>query len=160
MDLGLPGLSGIEGVRHLRVRSPGSKVVILTIHEDDQKVFDAICAGAVGYLLKPSPPERIVEAIREVERGASPINASIARKVLDAFARGGMAPSVTPDYGLTPRETEILELLVEGLTMKAIADRLGVSYHTIDNHLRNIYCKLHVSSRTRAVAKAVQERLV
>ncbi len=160
MDIGLPGLDGIEGVRRIRSLSPASRILMLTVHEEDDKVFEAICAGASGYLLKPSAAFDIVMALRQVAEGAAPMNGAIAKKVLDRFRR--LAPREAPaeGYGLTGREREILELLVEGLTMKTIATRLAVSYHTIDTHLRNIYDKLHVRSRSGAVAKALKERLV
>lgn len=160
MDIGLPGISGIEGTRRIRNRTVGTRVIMLTVQEEDEKVFHAICAGASGYLLKPLPPERILAAIREVRSGAAPINGYIARKVLDMFSRFGTTPSPGEPYGLTPREKEILALLVDGLIMKEIAARLGVSYHTIDTHLRSIYDKLHVHSRTAVVAKALKERIL
>jgi DNA-binding NarL/FixJ family response regulator len=160
MDIGLPGRSGIDGVARLRSASPSSKVVVFTIHAEDDKVFDAICAGATGYLLKPLSPNRIVDAIRDVDRGASPINAFIARKMLNLFSR--IAPSRTESeaYGLTSRESEILHYLVNGLTVKRIAEELHLSPHTISNHMRSIYQKLHVRTRSRVVAKAIQEKLV
>ena len=160
MDIGLPDASGIEGVARIGSVSPASKVIILTIHAEDQKVFDAICAGASGYLLKPSDPARILEAVRDVQRGAAPINPFIARKMLGLFARLAPPRMSESDYGLTEREKTILQRLVDGLTMEQIAGSLGLSYHTIGNHLRNIYRKLHVSSRSRAVAKALKEDLV
>ncbi len=160
MDLGLPGRSGIDGIGRAHLVAPSTRVIVLTIHEENEKVFEAICAGASGYLLKPSPPSQIVEAIREVKRGGAPINAYIARKMLSMFSQLPGPPSPGPDYGLTPREQEILGLLVEGLIMKQIAARLGVSYHTVGNHLRNIYHKLHVHSRSKAVAKALREDLI
>jgi DNA-binding NarL/FixJ family response regulator len=157
MDIGLPGKSGIEGARMVRQRVPSARVVILTVHEEDENVVAAICAGASGYLLKPTSPERVVEAVREVRGGAAPINGFIAGRVLALLAK---LASPGPDYGLTPREHETLELLVAGLTMKGVADRLGVSYHTVDTHVRNVYAKLHVRSRGSAVAKALRERIV
>ncbi len=160
MDIGLPGMSGIEGTREIRCRAPGTRVIMLTVQEEDEKVFHAICAGASGYLLKPLPPERILTAIRDVQSGAAPINGYIARKVLDMFSRFGVSPRENDPYGLTPREREILSLLVQGLIMKEIAARLGLSYHTIDSHLRSIYDKLHVHSRTAVVAKALRERII
>jgi len=160
MDLGLPGASGTEGIRRIHSLSPSTQVIVLTIHEEDEKVFEAICAGASGYLLKPSPPPKILEAIREVRRGAAPINAFIARKMLSMFGRLPSSRPAGDDYGLTAREREILQLLVDGLTMKKIAGRLNLSYHTVGNHLRNIYHKLHVRSRSSAVAKALREDLV
>lgn len=160
MDLGLPGRGGTEGIQRIQSLSPSTQVIVLTIHEEDEKVFEAICAGASGYLLKPSPPARILEAILEVRRGGAPINAFIARKILSMFGRLPTSRSAPGDYGLTPREREILQLLVDGLTMKEIARRLNLSYHTIGNHLRNIYHKLHVRSRSGAVAKALREDLI
>jgi DNA-binding NarL/FixJ family response regulator len=160
MDIGLPGASGIDGVRQTSSWSPTTKVVILTIHAEDERVFTAICAGASGYLVKPTDPAEIVTAIRDVQRGMAPINPYIAKKILGLFAR--LAPPKAPagEYGLTRREHEILQHLVEGLTMKAIARDLDLSYHTISNHLRNIYAKLHVRSRSSAVAKALREDLL
>jgi DNA-binding NarL/FixJ family response regulator len=160
MDLGLPGKSGIEGIARVQSQSPATKVIVLTIHEEDEKVFEAICAGASGYLLKPSPPEQIVGAIREVRRGAAPINGYIARRMLSMFSRLTPPKPSADDYHLTEREKEILQLLVDGLTMKQIAVELILSYHTVGNHLRNIYHKLHVRSRSTAVAKALKEELV
>lgn len=157
MDIGLPGMNGIAGARAVRERAPQARVVMLTVHEEDEKVFEAICAGASGYLLKPASPERIIAAVREVRDGAAPINSYIAGKVLGMFARLA-APG--PDYGLTPREKEVLVLMVEGLTMKEAADRLCLSYHTVDAHVRKVYDKLHVRSRGGAVAKALRERIV
>jgi DNA-binding NarL/FixJ family response regulator len=162
IDIGLPGRSGIDGISRLHSQSPASKAIVLTIHAEDDKVFAAICAGASGYLLKPSPPERIVAAVREAARGAAPINAYIAGKMLAMFARLAPKPAATgeEDYGLTARERQILDQLVAGLTLRQIAEQLHLSHHTIGNHLRNVYRKLHVRSRSGAVAKALREELV
>lgn len=157
MDIGLPGLDGIAGTRAFVARSPATRVIMLTVHEESDNIFAAICAGATGYLLKPSTGNEIVTAIRQVAAGAAPINGYIARKLLTLFSER-FRPG--PDYALSTRETEILEQMVAGLTMKQIADRVHLSYHTIDTHIRNIYGKLHVHSRSAAVAKALQERLV
>lgn len=157
MDIGLPGMDGIAGAKAIRDVSPDARIVMLTIHEENDKVVQAICAGASGYLLKPASPQRVVEAVREVRDGAAPINGYIAGKVLGMFARLA-APG--PDYGLTAREKEVLQLLVDGLTMKEAAGRLSLSYHTIDAHIRKVYGKLHVRSRSGAVAKALRERLI
>lgn len=121
-------------------------------------MFEAICAGASGYLLKPSSTDDVVRAIQEVRQGAAPINSYIAQKVLNLFTR--MAVPHHEDYGLTRRERDVLQLMVDGLTMKKIAERLFVSYYTIDTHVTNIYEKLHVHSRSGAVAKALKERLI
>ena len=157
MDLGLPGISGIEGIARIKSISPASAIIVLTVHEDDDRVFDALCAGASGYLLKPASAEEIIAAVETAERGASPMNAFIARKVLSMFTRFAR-PKV--DHGLTDREREILQCLIAEQTQKQIAVALGLSPHTVDTHLRNIYAKLHVHSRGGAVAKALQERLV
>jgi len=157
MDIGLPGMNGIAGAKAIREVASDARIVMLTIHEENDKVVQAICAGASGYLLKPASPARVVEAVREVRDGAAPINGYIAGKVLGMFARL-VAPG--PDYGLTAREKEVLHLLVDGLTMKEAADRLSLSYHTIDAHIRKVYGKLHVRSRSGAVAKALRERLL
>jgi len=157
MDIGLPGMSGIEGVKLIKAISPATDIIMLTIYEEDEKVFKAICAGADGYLLKSSPSEEIVQAIKEVIGGGAPMNAQIARKVLDMFS-GLAAPK--NDYSLTEREKEILRLMTDGLTKKVIADKLFVSYFTIDTHLKNIYAKLHVHSGRGAVAKVLKENLL
>lgn len=157
LDVGLPGMSGIEGIGPFKERSPSTQVIILTVFEDQDKIFRSICAGASGYLLKTAPAEEITEAIREVLRGGAPINGRIARRVLDMFSR--FAPQ-KKDYGLTQREIQILELMVRGHIKKEIADQLSLSFHTVDTHLRNIYGKLQVHTRTAAVAKALQGGLV
>ncbi len=159
MDISLPGINGIEGTRRIRTRSPDTRVIMLTIHEESDKVFEAICAGASGYLLKPADAAGIVTAIREVQEGAAPINAFIARKMLDMFARLN-PPDSDEDYGLSKREREILQLMTADLTLSQIAERLFVSRHTIDTHSRNIYAKLHVHTRIGAVTKALKEGLI
>lgn len=160
MDIGLPGMDGIEGTRRIRAMAPSTRVIMLTVHEERDNIFQAIAAGASGYLLKSSRGEEVLDAVRDVANGAAPVNPFIARKMLRMFS--GMAKPRAPseDYNITPREREVLELLVRGLLGKQIADRLGVSFHTIDTHVRNIYEKLHVSSRGKAVAKALREGLV
>ena len=160
MDIGLPGISGIEGARQIKSFSPTTRIIMLTVHEEDEKIFEALCAGASGYLLKPTRADDIVAAIRQVQAGAAPMNGYIARRVLDMFKSLATSRTPAPDYGLTPREKEILQLLVDGLSMKQVAAQLEVSYHTIDTHQRNIYDKLHVRSRGSAVAKALKERLL
>ena len=156
LDIGLSGMSGIEGITHIKSVSPGSYIIIQTVHDDDDSVFQALAAGASGYLLKNSTKERIIESIEEVLHGGAPMNAQIARKVLTKFSVL-TAPGV--DYQLTAREKEVLALLVDGNTKSGIANKLYISYHTVDNHIRNIYSKLQVHSNTAVVAKALRERL-
>lgn len=157
LDIGLPGMSGVDAVPRIKSISPSTHVIMLTVHDEDENVFRAISGGASGYLLKMSSPESVVGAIRDVLQGGAPINPQIARKVLDSFAR---ASAQATDYGLTAREREILELVVEGLPKQKIAEKIFLSYHTVDSHLRNIYQKLHVNSRSRAITKALKEKLV
>lgn len=160
MDIGLPGIDGIDGAREIGLRAPSTRVIMLTVQEEDENIFRAICAGASGYLLKPMPSEKILEAIRQVREGAAPINGFIARRVLEMFSKYAVAPADRGQYGLTSRERQILSYLVDGSTMRQIASALELSYHTIDAHLRSIYEKLHVHSRSAAVAKALRERLL
>lgn len=156
VDVELPGLSGIEAVKRIKSISPSTRVVMLTVFDDHDKIFKAICAGASGYLLKTSPIEKIVESIQEVQAGGAAMTPRVARSVLDMFAR---LSAPRQNYGLTAREQKILELMTQGLIKKEIADQLSLSYHTVDTHLRNIYTKLHVHTRTGAVSKALKERL-
>lgn len=157
LDISLPGMSGIEGIRQFKALSPTTNLIMLTVHEDNEKIFEAICAGASGYLLKPSSAQAITDAVRAARTGGAPINPQIASKVLDMFTRLAVPKG---DYGLTAREREILQHLVDGRTKKDIAEHLFLSYHTIDMHVRNIYAKLHVHSRSGAIAKALKERLI
>ncbi len=157
LDVRLPGMSGIEGISHIKAVAPDVHVLMLTVYDDHEKVFRAICAGASGYLLKTDDQDAIAAAIKNVMEGGAPMNPRVARLVLNMFAR--LANPRKPEYGLSEREREVLELMVKGLIKKEIADHLGLSYHTVDNHLRSVYTKLHVHTRTGAVAKAVSERL-
>jgi DNA-binding NarL/FixJ family response regulator len=157
VDIGLPGMSGIEGIRRMKDLSPATEFVVPTVHEERQNVFDAICAGATGYLVKNLPSEAIIEKIRESARGGAPMDPLIARRVLELITgQGGRGDA----YGLTDREQEILTLMVKGLTRVDIAERLFISPPTVNTHSRNIYQKLHVHTRGGAVAKALKERLV
>lgn len=156
VDVELPGLNGIEAVKTIKSICPSARVVMLTVFDDPDKIFRAVCAGASGYLLKTSPIERIVDSIHEALAGGAPLTPQVARSVLQMFAGFGQPAH---DYGLTGREQRILELMTQGFTKKEIADKLNLSYHTVDTHLRNIYTKLHVHSRTGAVAKALKEKL-
>lgn len=157
LDVGLPGMNGIDGIRLIKERAPKTLVVILTVFEDDDKVFRAICAGAAGYLLKTSSAADITQAVRDALAGGSPMNPRIARRVLEMFSK--LAPKQN-DYGLSEREKEILQLMTTGLIKKEIADQLTLSVHTVDTYLRRIYEKLAVNTRTGAVAKALKEGLV
>lgn len=157
MDLELPGMSGLDGIGRIKAISPSSQIVVLTVHEDDDRIFRALCAGASGYLLKPGSGEKIVEAIETALAGGAPMNAFVARRVLDMFTQYSRPRG---DYNLTAREREILHLLVEAYSQKQIAKALSLSPHTVDTHLRNIYAKLHVHSQGGAVAKALTERLL
>lgn len=156
LDIELPGVNGVEAVRHIRSLSPSTRIIMFTVVDSHDKIFNAISAGASGYLLKTTSTQKMVEAIREVHTGGAPMTPQVARSVLDMFAR--IRPS-NQDYGLTDREQKILQLMVDGMIKKEIADKLSISYHTVDTHLRNIYTKLHVHTRGGAVAKAVKERL-
>ena len=156
MDINLGGMSGIECVRQLKPRMPTTQVVMLTVFEDTEKIFAAIAAGASGYLLKRLAPAKLLEAIREVHEGGSPMSAPIARKVVLSLQPVQAAPGdqTTP---LSPREREVLDGLAEGQAYKQIADKLGVSIHTVRNYIRRIYEKLHVCSCTEAVAKYLRK---
>ncbi len=157
LDVGLPGMNGIEGIARLRQLAPNTAIVILTVFEEDDKIFRAICAGAAGYLLKTSNTEDIAAAIRSAATGGSPINPHIARRVLEMFSKANIPHK---DYGLTPRELDILKLLVSGSTIKDAAAQLGIGYYTADEYIRSVYVKLQVRSRGSAIAKAVKEGLV
>jgi DNA-binding NarL/FixJ family response regulator len=157
LDVELPGMNGIDGIARLRELAPQTAIVILTVFEEDDKIFRAICAGAAGYLLKTSSTEDIATAICSAATGGSPINPTIARRVLAMFSK---ANPPRKDYGLTPREKEILQLLVQGHSTKEAAAHLHLSYHTADGYIREIYEKLQVHTRSGAVSKAVKEGLV
>ena len=159
MDIELPGISGIEGIRKLRSMKSEVKVIVLTVFEDNQNVFDAICAGANGYLLKKSVFEKLFESINEVLAGGSPMSSSIASKVLKLLA-GSRLNYTKNDYRLTEREKEILQSLVKGNSYKMIATDLSISQETVKTHLKRVYEKLQVHSQTEAVAKAINEKLV
>jgi DNA-binding NarL/FixJ family response regulator len=153
MDIGLPNISGIEGVRTVKSNFPQIQVMMFTVFDDDEKIFDAIRAGASGYLLKKTPPAEIVQAIRDLYHGGAPMTASIARRVIQSFQ--SEPPTTREDYQLTVRENEILYSLVDGLSYKKIADKYCVSISTIRTHICNIYHKLHVNSKAEAVAKVL-----
>lgn len=151
MDINLPGMSGIECTGRLKEKQPNLQVLILTVYEDHDRIFQALQAGASGYLLKRTPPEKILEAIADVKAGGAPMTSEVARKVVLSFRKP--ASSAAAEARLTPREEEILRLLAQGFVTKEIAADLGISYFTAQTHLKKIYEKLHVRSRTEAVLK-------
>jgi DNA-binding NarL/FixJ family response regulator len=154
----LPGMSGIEGIRLLKARHPDLLLLVLTVYEDDERIFDALCAGACGYLLKRTPPARLLEYLKEAVSGGAPISPEIARRVVAQFRE--VRPPDRIDYQLTPHETRLLKLLVEGHNYKTAAIELKVSVNTISTHMRHVYEKLQVHSKSEAVAKALRNRLV
>ncbi|HEX9657354.1 MAG TPA: response regulator transcription factor [Bacteroidota bacterium] len=158
-DIGLPGMSGIDGVRLFREKFPSSAVIMLTVYSDDDKIFQSICNGASGYVLKKEPPAKILDSIREVHAGGAPMSSEIAMRVLTAF-RTLSPPKTEVSTLLTRREEEILQELVKGNSYKSTADHLFISIHTVRFHIRSIYEKLHVHSKSEAVAKALKDRLV
>ncbi len=158
MDIDMPGLTGIEATPLVKALQPETQVVMLTVFEDEEKIFQAIRNGASGYLLKRTPPGEVIQAIFDVHRGGSPMTASVARKVLHYFREP--AQVAVPDYQLSPRELDILKGLVKGYSYKLIADELFISIDTVRSHIRHIYEKLQVNSKTEAVLKAIREKLV
>jgi DNA-binding NarL/FixJ family response regulator len=156
MDIGLPGMSGIEGARLIKSAYPSVDILMLTVYDDDDKIFRSICSGASGYVLKNSDPTELIRAIQGIRTGA-PMSASIARRVLQLVRQ--YAPSVSPDIHLTPREFDILHSLVEGLSYKKIAEKSFISPLTVHTHIKRIYEKLQVHSKTEAVSKALRSQL-
>jgi DNA-binding NarL/FixJ family response regulator len=154
VDLGLPGMSGTEGIRRLKASRPALLTVVLTVYEDDDRIFDALCAGACGYLLKKTPAPQLLAGLEEAVAGGAPISPEIARRVVGLFSR--FRPEPRADYGLTPHESRVLKLLVEGHSYKAAAAVLKVSTPTVAFHVRRIYEKLQVHSKSEAVAKAIR----
>jgi len=162
MDIEMPGMTGIEAVVSIKKEFPHIPVLMQTVFEDDERVFDSICAGASGYILKNHLNTKLVEAIREVQFGGSPMSPSIARKVLNKLQAipQHVRKEKAADYQLSPREKEVLSCIVNGLAYKMIADQLNISYETVRSHVKKIYEKLHVASLTEAVAKAIHQRIV
>jgi DNA-binding NarL/FixJ family response regulator len=157
-DIGLPGMSGIEGVRQLKQRYPSLTVLMLTVYDDDDRIFDALCAGACGYLLKKTPPARLLDSIREAAQGGAPMTPEIARRVVRLFRK--IRPPERAEYKLTPHELRLLKLLVEGHNYKTAATQLNISFNTVCFHIKSIYEKLQVHSKSEAVAKALRNGLV
>jgi DNA-binding NarL/FixJ family response regulator len=157
MDIDMPGIGGVEGVRRIKNISPDVKVVMHTMFDDDNRIFDSICAGADGYLLKNTSPLQLVTALQEVMHGGAPMSPFVAQKVFQHFRH---AKTESEQFNLTPREQEMLELLVKGNSYKMIADKSEVTIDTVKKHLQNIYHKLHVNCGTEAVAKALRHKIV
>ena len=157
MDIDMPGMNGIEGVKLIRKNFPGIQILMLTVFNDDEKVFAAIKAGAGGYILKNAEPKNLLHAISEVYNGGAPMTPDIARKVLYQFQTSFAEEE--KDYHLSVREKEVLGLLVDGLSYKMIASKLNITYDTVRAHMKKIYEKLHVASMTEAVAKAINQKL-
>lgn len=159
MDIDMPVMNGIDATTRIKTVFPEQLILILTVFEENEKVFDAIKAGADGYLLKSTPPHEIVQAMFDTVAGGSPMTPVIARKIIQVFARGAIRATQTPNE-LTEKEKQVLQALVEGSSYKMIALQLGISLDTVRFHIRNIYTKLHVNSATEAVALAIRNRLV
>ncbi len=158
VDIGLPGMSGIDGLSKLSARYPSVALLMLTVYEDDERIFQALCAGACGYLLKKTPPAKLLEALVEVLTGGAPMSPEVAGRVLRLFRE--IRPPERVSYNLTPHELRLLKLLVEGHNYQTAAAELGVTFSTINFHMQNIYGKLQVHSKSEAVAKALRQRLV
>ncbi len=157
-DIGLPGMNGIDGIRILKELYPQMTVLMITVYDDDERIFDALCAGAGGYLLKRTPPAKLLENIREAVSGGAPMSPEVASRVIRLFRE--VRPPEKVEYDLTPHETRLLKLLVEGHNYTTASAELRVSYNTIKFHMRHIYEKLQVHSKSEAVAKALQNRIV
>lgn len=158
VDIGLPGMSGIEGIRVLRERHPEIVALVLSVYDDDDRIFEALCAGACGYLLKKTLPQKLLEGLREAADGGAPVSPEIARRVIGLFSR--FRPPRRADYELTPHETRLLGLLVEGHNYRSTASELGCSVHTVNFHMKSIYRKLEVHSKSEAVSRALREHLI
>ena len=158
VDIGLPGMSGIDGIPAIRQLLPAAQALVLSVYDDDERIFRAVCAGACGYLLKKTPPAKLLESILEVVSGGAPMSPEIARRVITLFQR--VRPPVHAIHDLNPHELRLLKMLVEGHNYKTAAAELGVTVHAISFHMRKIYDKLQVHSKSEAVAKALREGLV
>jgi DNA-binding NarL/FixJ family response regulator len=157
-DIGLPGMSGIDGVRRLKTTHPELQILMLTVYNDNDHIFEAICAGACGYLLKDTPPSQLLESIRELHAGGAPMSPDVARKAITMFQK--IAPPRDVEHNLSARELEVVHLLAEGRSYKMIADAMSVSIDTVRFHIRNIYEKLHVHSKSEAVIAALRRGIV
>jgi DNA-binding NarL/FixJ family response regulator len=160
LDIDMPGIDGIRAIDGIKRWKPGTKVLMQTVFDDIDRIFAAICAGAHGYILKNTPPARIIEAIQEVYQGGAPMTPNVANKVLKLLASFKQTGPPDQAYDISEREREVLKMLVDGKPYKVIASDLGITYDTVRFHIKNIYEKLHVSSMTEAVAKAIRDRIV
>jgi len=160
MDIGLPGMNGIEGVKKAKQINPDINILMLTVYEESEIVYDALCAGAYGYLVKKTPPSILIEAIKEVYDGGSPMSSRIARQVITSFQNSKVGHAVDSQYNLSIREREVLHHLAEGSNYQEIANELFISVDTVRHHIRNIYKKLQVHSQSEAVAKAIRKKLI
>jgi len=160
MDIALPGMNGIEGVKEAKKIKPDTDILMLTIYEDSEKVFDALCAGACGYLVKKTPPSKLLDAIKEVYEGGSPMSSQIARQVITAFKESKDLKDDKQEFELSAREKEVINLLAGGNNYQQIADQLFISVDTVRHHIKNIYKKLHVHTQSEAVAKAIRKKII
>lgn len=160
MDIGLPGINGIEGVKKAKQINPDISILMLTVYEESEIVYDALCAGAYGYLVKKTPPSMLIEAIKEVYEGGSPMSSRIARQVITSFRNYINQSTINSQYNLSSREKEVLQHLADGSNYQEIADELFISVDTVRHHIRNIYKKLQVHSQSEAVAKAIRKKLI
>jgi DNA-binding NarL/FixJ family response regulator len=160
MDIGLPGMTGIEGIEKAKINKPELNILVLTVYEDNNTVFKALCAGACGYLVKKTPPSRLLEAIKDANEGGSPMSSLIARQVINVFQQNQNKKNDNDDDQLSQREIEVLTSLSTGNNYQEIADSLFISVDTVRHHIRNIYRKLHVHSQSEAVAKAIRRGLI
>ncbi len=158
LDVHLPGMLGSEAVRLFQKTAPQMQIMMLSVYSDDDKVFESICNGACGYMLKKTPPERLLESIREAREGGAPMSPEVARRVVTLFRR--LAPPVAVDQQLTARELEVLSLLADGYSYENVAARIGITVNTVRNYVRSIYEKLHVHSKSEAVSKALRAGLL
>src|SRR5262245_3974976 len=158
VDIGLPGMSGIDGIRLLKDRFPAAALLVLSVYDDDDRIFRALCAGACGYLLKKTPPARLLESVTDALSGGAPMSPEVARRVVNLFRKIAPPPGVPHD--LTPHEIRLLKLLVNGHSYKTAGAELNVSINTVRSYIRNIYEKLQVHSKSEAVAKALRDGLV
>lgn len=153
MDIGLPGISGIEGIKKIKKIKPDTDIIVVTVHTEDENVFEALCAGASGYLVKNIQPKKLIDSLEEVYRGGAPMSTDIARKVIQSFHQNMQSP-------LSPRETEVLQHLAKGKSYTMIADELFIDKETVRTHIKNIYQKLNVNSKASAIEKASRDKLI